>query len=217
MRPQHQVALSVLAVLLLIVIGIRSSGTNPATNVQPETATSNKSDPPSTPTPEELAAENAAREARMSALKAQREKERIAALWARTEDEDPLTGARFVTLVRRSTYSFELDFPHRGMHYGYLAIRKHPRHGTDVMVYVDDGQLHCTYNDCKISVRFDADKPRSFAVTGPADASSSTWFVDDKNRFLARLSKADNVIVELQFYRQGIRTLKFETTGFKRP
>jgi len=142
---------------------------------------------------------------------------RLARLWSREESVDPMTGKPVVNLHNRSNHSFPLDFPHRGMHYAYIVVRKHPRYGTDAMITVDDGQLHCQYRNCRILVRFDQGKPTSFSVSGAADNSSDTWFIDNTSRFISQLSSAKNVIVELQFYRQGIRELKFETTGFKRP
>jgi len=85
------------------------------------------------------------------------------------------------------------------------------------MIVVDDGQLHCQYRNCRILVRFDQAKPTSFSVSSPADNSSDTWFIEDTTRFISQLSRAKQVIVELQFYQQGIREITFETTGFKRP
>jgi hypothetical protein len=203
--------LSVIAVFLLLCIALYIAPGTPTEAPRPETAYVVAL------TAEELAAENAAREARAEAAKIEQEAARIARLWSKDESVDSMTGKPVVNLQNRSTYSFPLDFPHRGMHYAYIVVRKHPRYGTDAMITVDEGQLHCQYRNCRILVRFDQGKPTSFSVSGPADNSSDTWFIDDTSRFIGQLSRAKNVIVELQFYQQGIRELKFETTGFKRP
>jgi len=169
------------------------------------------------PTAEELAAENAARQARAEAAKVEQEAARIARLWKREESVDSMTGKPVVHLQNRSTHSFPLEFPNRGMHYAHIVVQKHPRYGTNAMIVVDDGQLHCQYRNCRILVRFDQAKPTSFSVSSPADNSSDTWFIEDTTRFISQLSRAKQVIVELQFYQQAIREIRFETTGFKRP
>lgn len=196
----------------LLVIALRSATQDPS----PKTAPTSPGTTAAIPA-DQLEAENAAREAKAQALKAQREAERVSRLWHRDESTDDMTGKPTVSVSARSMHSFELEFPHRGMHYGHLTVRRHPRYGLDVIVSVEAGQLICDYENCRILVRFDDKKPTSFAVSEAADRSSKTWFINDTSRFLKSLERANLVAAELRFYRQGHRTLKFETTGFKRP
>lgn len=199
--------------VVLTVLALRGVDSRP----EPDSTASQIAPAPLVLTPEQLEAENAARQAKIEAQRAKQEADRISRIWRRDESTDDMTGKQEVSVWTRSTYSFPLDFPHRGMHYGYLTVRRHPRYGTDVMISVDEGQMICDYGDCKVLVRFDDKKASSYAVTKPSDHSSKTWFLNDTSRFLKSLARSSHMTVELRFYRQGNRTLKFETTGFKRP
>lgn len=134
--------------------------------------------------------------------------------WLSQPYEDEVSGKEVQQVGTFSVDSFELDFPYEGEQRAKIVARKHPRWGTHVVVAVESGQLHCRYQNCYISVRFDDGPVQKFAVAGSADQSTETWFIREKSKFLAALRKSKKTYVELQFYSQGTRTVEFETAGF---
>ena len=134
--------------------------------------------------------------------------------WAEESYRDDVSGKQAQQVRTPSINSFRLDWPYRAEQRAVLAARKHPRWGTDVIVTIQKGQLHCEYRNCYISVRFDDGPVQKFAVTEPADNSNETWFIDSKSKFMAALRKSKKTYIELQFFRQGTRTVEFETAGF---
>lgn len=137
-----------------------------------------------------------------------------ASTWVEQSYQDDVSGKQAHEVRTPSINSFRLDWPHRMEQRAALVARKHPRWGTDVLVTVQKGQLHCEYRNCYISVRFDDGPVQKFAVTEPADNSSETWFIDSKSKFLAALRKSKKTYIELQFFRQGNRTVEFATADF---
>lgn len=171
----------------------------------------------SAPSPEELEAENASRQAKLKGKDTKQQADNTVDPWSRDEQIDQMTGKTSISVSTSSTNFFDLEFPHVGKHHAYLIVRRHPRYGTDVVIAVDAGQLICDYRNCRVLIRFDDRQASYFSVSEPSDRSSKTWFVNDSSRFIKSLERSKTVVAELQFYRQGNRALKFETAGFKRP
>lgn len=169
-------------------------------------------------TPDEIAAEESARAAEKAETERRRhEQMRKKHGWQTVESDDAVSGKKFVVTTARSLNMISLDPPYSGIQSAHLSARKHPRFGSGLFISVEKGQLHCEYNNCYISVRFDGGDVRRYAVSKPSDMSSTTWFIDDHKEFSSRLAKSKKTFVELQFFRQGAHTVEFLTEGFKRP
>lgn len=112
----------------------------------------------------------------------------------------------------------DLKFPYSGRQHLSIALRKHPRYGTDVLLSIPRGQFKCSVVDgCTILARFDDDKAIQFHANEPDDGSSNVLFIRDHARFIARLKTADKTIIQATFFNNGTHTVSFSTKGLTWP
>ena len=130
--------------------------------------------------------------------------------WKYSNETDPMTSKTTTHAILRSNNSLDLGSPYSGTNHADLVVRKHPRYGTDVIFKIDQGQLMCsTISGCPIKVRFDDGAPMNFTGTEPADNDSAVVFVNEKQRFIAAASKAKNILVQVNIYKNGAPVLEF--------
>jgi hypothetical protein len=135
--------------------------------------------------------------------------------WSYGNDEDQMSGKRSFTATVSSENTVEFSFPYGGSQHGRLTLRRHPRHGNDVIFAIERGQLLCTsYDGCSVLVRFDDEQPLSFSANPPADNSSETIFISNYARFLSKLSAARSVRISPKIYQQGAPVFTFDVSGF---
>ncbi len=137
-----------------------------------------------------------------------------AADWVYRNTADPMTSK--VTLTARSISSnqFELAAPYAGTQHAMLILRKHPRHGLDVMLGIQKGQFNCSAGrDCSILVRFDARPAMRFNASRPADHSSDMIFIENFHRFYGEVMKSKRMLIEVAFFSNGNRQLEFDIAG----
>lgn len=114
----------------------------------------------------------------------------------------------------RSSGWFELEFPYQEPQFAKLVVRRHPRHGLDVMVQIERGQFLCGIDGCEILARFDDGEAKRYSASEPADNSSETIFINDAAGFLKRMKAAKRVRIEAGFFHNGSRTLDFNVSDF---
>jgi hypothetical protein len=134
--------------------------------------------------------------------------------WHYNVSEEKMTGGLRRTAVVESTNTVEFGFPYSGAQNGRLILRTESR-DKDGMFRIEKGQILCTsYDGCTVQVRFDDDKPSSFSATTAADHSSDVVFLNDYNRFLAKMRKAKRVRISLDVYQNGRPVFDFDVSGF---
>ena len=107
-----------------------------------------------------------------------------AAQWSYQESVDKMTGKTASYATVRSDNSLSLSSPYSGRNHGAITVRKHPKYGVDVYVYVEKGQILCrSYDGCSVVIRFDDAKPQRFSAVEPADHSSDTVFISNESKF----------------------------------
>ena len=129
--------------------------------------------------------------------------------WSYEETKDAMTDAITRTASIVSDNSLQLDFPYQGHNPGTIVVRQHARHGLDVIVYVNKGQVLCLVTGCSVTVRFDDGKAMRFSANGPADHSAETVFLTNRNGFIAGARKAKRIRVILPIYQAGDQVLEF--------
>ena len=131
--------------------------------------------------------------------------------WRYEEVTDGMTDStmRMASIV--SGNSLSLDFPYQGNNPGTITVRRHPRHGLDVMVSIRKGQILCQVTGCMVNIRFDDDKSTSFRANGPADHSSEVVFLEGASSFIARAKRAKRIRVLLPLYQAGEQLLEFSS------
>ncbi len=105
-----------------------------------------------------------------------------------------------------------LEFPYQGGTHAFLSLAKHPRFGKSASVQVNKGQLHCQYNNCYISIRFDDGPVKKYNVSPPSDRSNETYFIEKHAEITKHLNTAKKAFVELTFFRQGSFTFEFNVS-----
>lgn len=142
-------------------------------------------------------------------------KEEIAAptpnTWQYANYDDETSGKKTNTIYLISNNVEQLEFPHQGGTYATMHLRKHPRFGKDVFISTNNGQLHCEYNDCRVSVRFDNGEVTRYRATEPDDSSNTTFFFDNTKKMITSIQKSKKMYVELVFFSQGRKTFEFNT------
>lgn len=135
--------------------------------------------------------------------------------WDYRTYDDPMTGKEVLAAFVSSTNTHDFKFPYAGAQHARLTARKHPQHGTDVILSIERGQLLCTsYSACDVMVRFGDAQPRSYKAYGPDDNSSETLFIQGHADFLRRMQAVDTVRIQAGVYQQGSPTWEFDVSGF---
>lgn len=133
-----------------------------------------------------------------------------AAQWRYEESVDKMTGKVEQNAHVRSDNTLNLSFPYAGENHGVILVRKHPRHGLDVMVAVDKGQILCrAYDGCSIMVRFGDQKPQRFSVSEASDHSSEVVFVQNTKKFIDSARKSKKILIQIPMFQQGEQVLEF--------
>lgn len=97
--------------------------------------------------------------------------------WNYSESADEMGRGQIFRASIQSSNTISLDFPYQGEQHATMSIRHHPKHGKDVYITIEKGQLLESDYHGKVSVRFDDDKARTFGSSRPDDLSSETLFL----------------------------------------
>ena len=96
-----------------------------------------------------------------------------------------------------------------------LTIRRHPRHGFDAYIKIDQGQILCNeYMNPYVLVRIDDGTAQRLECAEPADHSSTTTFIRNADEFERVIKSGALAYITLTFYQEGNQTLKFKVKGY---
>jgi hypothetical protein len=137
--------------------------------------------------------------------------------WDYSQFEDEMGRGTVYMATIESRNTINLDFPYSGEQHGSLMLREHPRHGKDIVLKIERGQLlDSEYND-PVVVRFDNDKPLTFSSVGASDHSTESLFLRGNafSVFSTRLKTAKTVRIQVPIYQGGNQVFTFEVEGFR--
>jgi len=135
--------------------------------------------------------------------------------WEYATYEDEMTSKKTRIARIESSNEFYLDFPYDGPQRGVLQVRDHPRHGKDIIVTVQKGQILCSsYSGCPILARFDDNQPIKFTGSESNDSDSTIVFINNYSKFVDNLIKSKKVKISLGFFQNGSHVLEFDVAGF---
>ena len=138
------------------------------------------------------------------------------AQWSYFSNDDKMGRKKsFAQVTSNNTLSF--DFPYRGPQNGTLTIRRSGQWGTEATVSIERGQFLCRFDGCSVNVQYDGGPVWEYAVTGPADHSTTTLFINEAPEFVSCVRKARVVRIEATFFQQGTQIMEFNVEGFKWP
>ena len=135
--------------------------------------------------------------------------------WSYSSKKDEMRGGEERYAEVEAINTIDLDFPY-GDQRGRILIRKSPQFGFDILVGVPSGQIMCNaYSNSHISVKFDNGPIRRYGCTDASDGSSNMIFVQGAKGFLASLKNSKKVIIEAEFFQNGIQQMTFDTANLK--
>ena len=126
--------------------------------------------------------------------------------WSYGSSSDEMRGSRTNWACIDSTNSFEFGFPYGGGTRGSICLRYHTNNSPEIIVLASRGQISCY--DCIIGVRFDAHVVNSYSPHRSDDGQAlflPRAFLTD----LRGSPLADRVIIEIPFYRDGVKQFIF--------
>jgi hypothetical protein len=136
--------------------------------------------------------------------------------WSYTTTTDDMSGKRTNVASVQSNNTVSFDFPYQGAQHGQLMLRKHPRHGRDVVLSIEKGQLLCmSYDGCRVLVRFDDGPPQKWGASGASDGSTTSVFLDNYDRFVRQMQKAKLVRIAAEVHQEGAPVFEFNVHGFQ--
>lgn len=128
-------------------------------------------------------------------------------------DEMRETKNRYAQLEGSNTIN--LEFPY-GEQRGRLMLRQSAQYGFDILVGVRSGQIMCnSFSNTHISVKFDDGPIQRYGCVDASDGTSNMVFVEGAQGFLNKLKKSEKMIVEAEFYRDGMQQLTFDTANLE--
>lgn len=136
-------------------------------------------------------------------------------IWTYQTDTDELTGKPVRIARVRSENQVEFDFPYQEPQRATLWLRKHPKHGNNVIFQIERGQLMCDYDGCNVSVRFDDGPVQQFTANESADNDSTVLFISNYSRFVKAVAGAKQVRMAATVYQEGAPTFVFNTEGLE--
>lgn len=184
------------AIMLAVESCSRSSPASPAQSHTP---------PASSFTPEE---QEATRQRVAQALK------EAQARWSYSVQNDDMSSRPIHSAILFSRNSFELDFPYQDPQRGTLHLRRHPKHGTDVIVSLERGQILCRFDGCRHDVRFDERNAAAWTMLEPKSNESDFVFVRDAQSFVRQMRESKLVRVQLKLFDEPPVTLEFDVSQF---
>jgi len=137
--------------------------------------------------------------------------------WSYSSKVDPMTSktSYFASLASTNTVNFK--FPYNGEQRGEISLSTHPHNWKNIVFSIKQGQFLCTsYSGCDIMVRFDENPPKYYHAVGPSDGSTTYIFIPnrDYSSFVEKLLKSKKVLIQAEFYQEGLRTFEFNVKNF---
>jgi hypothetical protein len=133
--------------------------------------------------------------------------------WSYNTEKDEMRGgeSRFASLDAENTIN--LDFPY-GEQRGQILIRDSAKFGFDILVGVPSGQVLCnSFQNTYLSVKFDNGGIERFGCTDASDGTNNMVFLNSEKRFLEKLKKSKKLIVEAEFFQNGVQQMTFDTAN----
>jgi hypothetical protein len=94
-----------------------------------------------------------------------------------------------------------------------LVLRQHPKWGQSVYLLLDGAKFDCSKGCATLPVAFDATPAQRMRATIPPTGEPAL-FIDDDKAFIAKLEKAQSVVISATIKDLGDKTMEFEIGGY---
>lgn len=120
----------------------------------------------------------------------------------------------FAELVSDNEQDFE--FPYSGGSHLSVRLQKFRSDKTEALLHIDKGQFVChSFTGGTVAIKFDDGPIQRYGCSEAGDGDTSTIFLDGAAGFVSRLKKSSTMTVETEFFQEGVRQFKFNTSGLK--
>lgn len=134
--------------------------------------------------------------------------------WSYLEDTDKMTSKSVYHAQVNAREELEFKFPYQGGAVASIYLRNRDNK-SDAIFMISKGQFTGSFQGQAIRVRFDEEKPFTFNCSPSSDGDSKVLFIDNTKGFITKLKSAKKVIVEAEFYNEGLRQMEFAVDGLK--
>lgn len=131
--------------------------------------------------------------------------------WSLQTKQDEMDDSKSYWYSLQSDNYANFDFPYEGDSYLTITVRWMKKYGYDVLLEITDGQMVGNeYNGTNyVRVRFDGGKVQKFYYNEPNDGSSNLVFLRNAQKFIEKCKNAKDIIIEQEFYQEGVHQFKF--------
>lgn len=134
--------------------------------------------------------------------------------WNYSEDEDKMTSKKILYATIDANELLDLKFPYSGGVTATIMIRK--KNGeNNAVLELSKGQFMTGVDGEDIGVRFDNLKAETYSCAESNDGDNRYLFISSANRFINKLKRAKQLIVQAVLYDNGTQQMEFDVTGFK--
>ncbi len=134
--------------------------------------------------------------------------------WKYSEKTDSFEGTSSKRAMTISINSVDLPFPYNSRPISAMfAIAKSSKGSQGVFLAVDNGQVVCDYQNCKVKIKFDDKEPMSFDANRSDTSKAFTITGEEALKIIeiAKLSK--KAVVRFTFFKTGYKDFEFNTEG----
>ncbi|KAA2240548.1 hypothetical protein F0L74_30825 [Chitinophaga agrisoli] len=134
--------------------------------------------------------------------------------WQYKEEEDKMTSKKIYGAYVNAKEELQFEFPYNGGSVATVYLRN--RDGkTDIILMVSKGQFAHSIDGQAIRVRFDDQQPGTYNCSTSSDGDSKVLFITNVSKFLKNAKAANKMIIEAEFYNEGLRQMEFDIAGLE--
>lgn len=135
--------------------------------------------------------------------------------WRYYSDTDKMDNKTTFFADCKSLNSVDLSFPYDGGSKLIITLRKGFKGSSnEAILSISKGQFMTSLDRSEtIRAKFDDDKPQSFHFGMAKDGSSDYVFLSESSDFILKLKSAKKVMIEVEFYGNGLKQFEFDVTG----
>lgn len=134
--------------------------------------------------------------------------------WSYWENTDKMTSKSVYHAQVNGKEELQFEFPYQGGAVASIYLRNKDNKN-DAVLMVSKGQFNSSIEGQTIRVRFDDGSPVMYNCNPSSDGDPKFLFVQSTKGFINKLKSAKKVIVEAEFYNEGLRQMEFVTDGLK--
>jgi hypothetical protein len=133
--------------------------------------------------------------------------------WTYYEKEDKMTSSKTHFAEIEANEVLRFGFPYDGGSIATLTLRTKNKSNKDIYLRVSKGQFKSDSDGGSVKIRFDDNTAKNYSYSESSDGSSDIIFLNNVNSITEKLKKSKVVLIQVEFYQEGLRTIEFYTEG----